>query len=203
MSCNRCDTHLITCSKCDFDICPVCEEVYFCDIENEYICTLCYNVCNIRIITCTECNITACLECKPFFNCYLTLCEDCIKDKVCMSCNHSYEKSTCIAWLYADICTCCLCIDQITKCINCIEYNTSKCLNFFKCTCKLYFTCENTKKLVCDECVKFCKFCYHMYNCKDTSDYCYSCKFNMIRTTDNRITRSFPPEIVNMICSFC
>ena len=203
MTCHRCNTPLVLCSKCEFDNCPVCQEMELCDIENEYICSLCYNIRNIRIFTCTECNTTACSECKTFFNCYLMLCEDCIKNKVCVSCNYSYEDSICIAWLHSEVCTCCICTNQETKCSNCVDYNTSDCLNFYKCTCRMYFTCGNTKKLMCDECIKFCKICYCMYSAKDAGNYRYSCKFVMIQTTNNIITSLFPPEIVNIICSFC
>lgn len=202
MSCQLCDTHLIRCLKCDFDSCPDCDEMGFCQIENGYICSLCYNIHNIRIFTCTECNVTSCSNCKTFFNCYLMLCEDCIKNKTCISCDYSYEKSICVAWLHADVCTCCICTNQDLKCVNCLDYNTSECLHFYKCTCRMYMACGNTGKLICDECIKFCKICYSVYGIKDTSEYCYSCKFKIIRKTNNTITQSLPPELVNMICSF-
>ena len=46
------------------------------------------------------------------------------------------------------------------------------------------------------------KICYSIYGIKDTSEYCYSCKFKIIRKTNNTITQSLPPELINMICSF-
>lgn len=203
MSCQLCYSQLVNCSKCNFPNCPDCNEMGFCNVENSYICSLCYHFYNIRIFTCTECNITACSDCKSFFNCYLMLCDDCIKNKICISCDYSFESDLCIAWLHADECTCCICTDQLTKCDNCLEYNTSECLNHYKCTCKMYVKCANSKKILCDECIKFCKKCYNVYGTSDKSSYCYSCKFNMIKNTNNTITNYLPPEIVNLICSFC
>ena len=104
--------------------------------------------------------------------------------------------------MYSDACTCCICTNQTIKCIYCITYNTSECINCYKCTCKIYFTCENTKKIICDDCIKFCKRCYNVYGANDKSDYCYSCKFYIIKNTNNTITSYFPAEIVNMICSY-
>lgn len=78
-----------------------------------------------------------------------------------------------------------------------------ECLNFFKCTCKMYYTCQITNNIICQDCFEICIKCNTFYD-KSISfgDICILCKYKEIQSTYNNITKTFPVEIVQQICQY-
>lgn len=202
MNCDICNGNTVRCIKCDFDICTTCNDsLLFCEIEDGYICNICYYLYDIKFFKCNQCNVTCCTDCRSCYNCYLMLCENCIKDKTCSSCTYEFQYSACVDWYNSVFCSCCLCLNLDYPCEQCEMSNITQCENILQCICKKCFVCHNTGKFICEDCVKICKECHSSFNINHIGDRCYTCKFKLIKTTHNNITKTFPKEIVDTICN--
>jgi len=200
MNCDICNSETVLCTKCNVETCNTCNDNLYCELENGYICNVCYYVYDIKIFKCNGCKVSCCTDCRECVNCYLMLCDRCIENKVCSCCTYEFKNSLCIKWYNAILCTCCLCVD-IEPCDSCINYDIVQCENILQCICKRCFVCTNSNKHICENCIKICKQCFNLFNKSHIGDVCNTCKFQLVKTTQNDITKTLPQEIVDLICS--
>jgi len=216
--CTSCYEISIPCTVCGLFICDECTDNYldFCEQHNGFVCRHCSDINGINILVCTKCHILACSLCIKFFTCHTILCENCIEHETCNSCNNVTDCTTCKVCnidtiiVFNPECPCFVCTTQLPftsfeESRTYTRQNSSdiKCLNYFKCTCKMHYECQITHRTICEECFEICINCRTFFDKRiSVGDICILCKYKEIQSTYNNITKTFPVEIIQKICQY-
>ena len=217
---------LYICSECTD------EYIDFCEQHNGFVCSHCCDINGINVLICTKCHILACSLCIKFFTCHTILCENCIEKETCNSCKNITDCTTCkicnidTVVQFNPECPCSVCIlklpstehsgllmndvpietiqpTQPTKWLSSYRDTDVKCLNYFKCTCKIHYECQITHGSICEECFEICIQCSTLFDKRiSVGDICILCKYKEIQSTYNNITKTFPIEVVQQICQY-
>jgi hypothetical protein len=230
--CTSCYEISFPCTICGIYICNEneCSDNYldFCEQHNGFVCNDCSNINGINVLVCTKCHVLSCSLCVKFFTCHTILCENCIEKETCNSCKNITDCTTCkicnidTVVQFNTECPCSVCILRLQthpdsldiiqhepvlyrpeKWLSSYHDSDIKCLNYFKCTCKMHYECQITHSTICEECFEICIQCSTFFDKRiSVGDICILCKYKEIQSTYNNITKTFPIEVVQQICQY-
>ena len=217
--CSSCYELCMSCTICGLFICEECTDIYldFCEQHNGFICSYCCDTNGINVFVCTKCHRLSCTLCIKFFTCHTILCESCIEQETCHSCHNVTDCTTCkvcnidAVIEFNEECPCYVCSSKLPfisteerRAYTLQESSDDiKCLNYFKCTCKMHYECQITHRTICEECFEICINCRTFFDKRiSVGDICILCKYKEIQSTYNNITKTFPIEIIQQICQY-